>query len=210
MGQSVGGPKIFCVGAGKTGTTSLEAFFKSLGFTVGDQETGELLLEQWAVRNFQPVIALAESAQVFQDMPFNCPFTFQAMDSAFPNSKFILSVRNDAEEWFHSLARFHTSLIGKRRLPTPRDLRSFPYRYEGWILDALIRVYGVTEEEPYHKETLMTAYERHNQQVKAYFRYRPQSLLVVNLVEPDAVRQVVEFVGLPYRSETMPHLNRSE
>lgn len=202
--------KIFCIGAGKTGTTSLESFFRSLGFRVGNQERGELLLKEWAVRNFAPIVSLSRSAQFFQDTPFNCPFTFQAVDMAFPSSKFILSVRDDSEQWFASLTRFHTKLVGKGRLPTGDDLREFPYRYKGWILEALKLVYGVSDEEPYRKETLINAYERHNGEVKRYFMYRSESLLVVNISDSNAAQQISEFVGVKYRGARMPHLNRSD
>lgn len=201
--------KIFCVGAGRTGTTSLESFFRSLGFRVGSQAKGELCLKDWAARNFAPIVSLACSAQFFQDMPFNCPFTFQAMDMAFPGSKFILSVRDDPEQWYTSLTRYHTKAIGKGRLPTADDLSEFPYRYKGWILEALKLVYGVTHEEPYRKETLISAYQRHNEEVKKYFRHRSESLLVVNLSDTSAAQQIVEFVGLTYHGELIPHLNRS-
>lgn len=201
--------KVFCVGAGKTGTTSLEVFFRSLGFRVGDQAKGELLLQDWAARNFAPIISLARSAQFFQDLPFNCPDTFQAMDTAFPGSKFILSVRDDPEQWYVSLTRFHTKLLGRGRLPTAADLREFPYRYKGWILESLILVYGVAEDEPYRKDILINAYERHNAAVKKYFTHCSASLLVVNVAEPDTAQRIIEFVGLPYQGEQIPHLNRS-
>jgi hypothetical protein len=206
---SVSESKIFCIGAGKTGTTSLESFFRSLGFRVGDQISGELLLQEWAVRNFAPVISLAESAQFFQDIPFSCPFTFQAMDMAFPGSRFILSVRDDPEQWYGSVVRFHTQIIGKGRLPTADDLREFPYRYKGWLWEALKVVYGVSEEEPYQKDILIDGYSRHNAEVTRYFANRRESLLVVNVADPTAAQRIVEFVGLPYNGEQMPHLNRS-
>ena len=201
--------KIFCIGAGKTGTTSLESFFRSLGFRVGDQAKGELLVHEWAVRNFAPIIALAEAAQFFQDIPFSCPFTFQAMDTAFPGSKFILSVRDDAEEWFASVTRFHTKIIGKGRLPTADDLKEFPYRYKGWLWEAVKVIYGVSEEEPYRKDFLIDWYTRHNDEVKRYFAYRRDSLLVVNVSDQRAAEQLMTFVGLPYKGEQMPHLNPS-
>lgn len=201
--------KIFCIGAGKTGTTSLESFFRSLGFPVGDQATGELLLPQWAVRNFAPIISLAESARFFQDIPFSCPFTFQAMDMAFPGSKFILSVRDDPEQWYGSVVRFHTKIIGKGRLPTADDLREFPYRYKGWLWEALEVVYGVSEEEPYRKDILIDWYTRHNDEVKRYFIGRGESLLIVNISDKTAAQRIVEFLGLPYGGEQMPYLNRS-
>lgn len=201
--------KIFCIGAGKTGTTSLESFFRALGFRVGDQAAGELLLHAWAVRDFAPIIALAESAQFFQDIPFSCPFTFQAMDIAFPSSKFILSVRDDPEQWFGSVIRFHTQIIGKGRLPTAGDLKEFPYRHKGWLWEALEVVYGVAEEEPYRKDFLIDWYIRHNDEAKRYFAHRGESLLVVNVSDRTAPQQLMEFVGLTYNGEQMPHLNRT-
>jgi hypothetical protein len=202
--------KVFCVGAGKTGTTSLEAFFGSLGFRVGDQTSGELLLREWAVRNFEPILRLAETAEFFQDVPFCCPYTFQALDGAFPDSKFILSVRGSAEEWFASLVRFHTKLVDKGRLPAAEDLRQFPYRYKGWMFEALTLVFGVSEENLYDRDVLIAAYARHNESVIRYFAHRPGSLLVVKLADKTAAQQIIEFVGLNYEGQIMPHLNRSD
>jgi Sulfotransferase domain len=202
--------KIFCIGAGKTGTTSLGLFLQELGFRLGDQAAGELLLREWAARRFEPVIGLARTAQAFQDMPFNCPLTFQAMDAAFPGSKFVLSVRDDPEQWYRSLTRFHTKLIGKGRLPTAEDLKDFPYRYKGWILEALCLVYGVSETDPYEKDRLIAAYQNHNRTVEEFFRLREDSFLKINLSSVRAARTVAEFLDIPYQGQKMPHSNRSD
>jgi Sulfotransferase domain len=201
--------KIFCVGLGKTGTTSLEVFFSTLGFELGDQAKGEMLVRDWAVRNFEPIIALARTAQVFQDVPFSLPFTFVILDWAFPDSKFILSVRDDAEQWYRSMIRFHTKLIGKNRIPTADDLKEFPYRYNGWLFEARKLIYGVSEEDPYDKTRVLKLYESHHSAVSEYFRHRPESLLAVNVSDADAAEKIMAFLGLPYAGQKMPHLNRS-
>jgi hypothetical protein len=201
--------KIFCIGMGKTGTTSLEAFFRGLGFTLGNQNKGEDLLDDWATRNFAPIVAFARSAQVFQDIPFCLPFTYIALDRAFPGSKFILSVRNDAQEWYDSLVRFITMLVGKGRIPTEADLREYVYRHEGWIMDSLKLIYGVSEDAPFDKTRLTSVYERHNAAVKEYFKHRPDDLLTVNLRDTSTAERIMDFIGLPYKGETMPHLNPS-
>ena len=203
-------PKIFCIGAFKTGTTSLGAFLKGLGFKLGDQTAGERLLKDWAARNFAPIVALARTAQAFQDMPFSCPLTYEAMDRAFPGSRFILSIRDDSEQWYGSLVRFHTQLMGKGRLPTAQDLKDFPYQYKGWIFEALQLVSGGSETDPYNKPRLIASYESHKEAVANYFRNRPQSFLTVNLSEPDSAERIVRFLGLPYTGQVMPHLNRSD
>jgi hypothetical protein len=201
--------KIFCIGAAKTGTTSLGAFFERLGFAVGDQRTGELLVHEWAKRNFAPIIAFARTAQVFQDIPFALPFTFQALDQAFPGSKFILSVRRDAEEWYGSLTRFATQLVGKGRLPTGDDLKAFPYHHKGWAFEVATLIYGVSEDDPFNKAPFIKAYESHIDAVTEYFRHRPESLLRINVAAADAAERIMTFLQMPYRGEAMPHLNRT-
>jgi Sulfotransferase domain len=203
------GAKIFCIGANKTGTTSLEAFFKTLGCVLGNQAEGELLIRHWAVRNFAPIVELARSAQVSQDMPFSLPFTYVALDEAFPTAKFILSVRDNAEQWYRSLTRFHAQLIGKGRLPTANDLKDCPYRYRGWLFEAMQLIYGISEKEPYEKVRLIAQYDSHNRSVADYFRLRPEALLTLNLSETDAATKIMTFLELPFTGETMPHLNRS-
>lgn len=202
--------KIFCVGSGKTGTTSLELFLKEMGFRMGDQARGELLVKDWALRNFEPIVALAHTAQAFQDVPFGLPLTFQAMDAAFPGSKFILSVRDDAEQWYTSLTRFHTALIGKGRLPTAEDLKDFPYRYKGWMFEVQTLVYGVSETKPYEKDRLIAAYDDHNRTIEEYFRYREDCFLKVNLSDAGVAQAIPKFLGVPSSGRGMPHLNRSD
>jgi hypothetical protein len=200
--------KVFCIGAGKTGTTSLEAFFRTLGLTLGDQQAGERLVWAWAERNFAPIIDLARSAQVFQDIPFSLPFTYVALDQAFPDAKFILSVRDDAEQWYRSLTRYHTKILGKGCLPTADDLKKFIYIYEGWIFDSMQLIYGISEDDPYPKTQLIAQYEAHNRTVADYFRTRPEALLTVDLSDPRAAASIMTFLELPYSGETMPHLNQ--
>jgi hypothetical protein len=201
--------KIFCIGLGKTGTTTLEAFFRTLGFKLGDQAKGEMLIRDWAVRNFERIIALVRTAQVFQDVPFSLPFTFVILDWAFPGSKFILSVRDDAEQWYRSMTRFHTQIIGKNRIPTADDLKEFPYRYKGWLFEARKLIYGISEEDPYDKTRVLKLYESHNHAVTEYFRHRSESLLTVNVSDADAAKKIMAFLELPYTGQKMPHLNRS-
>ena len=132
------------------------------------------------------------------------------MDTAFPGSKFILTVRDDAEQWYESLTRFHTRLVGKGHLPTATDLKEFPYRYRGWILDALGLIYGVSETNPYEKLRLIAVYEDHNKTVEEWFRHRSGCLLKINLSDDGVAQTITEFLGVPYGGQVMPHLNRSD
>ena len=43
--------KIFVIGSNKTGTTSLGAALKNLGFRLGNQLEAEMLIDDWAHRD---------------------------------------------------------------------------------------------------------------------------------------------------------------
>jgi tetratricopeptide (TPR) repeat protein len=208
IGES-GGRKIFCIGRNKTGTTSVEAALQSFGFRMGLQARGEMLKGDWAKRDFARIISLCRTADAFQDVPFSNAFTFQAVDAAFPGSKFILTIRDSAQQWFDSLIRFHTKIIDKGRLPTADDLRSFEYRYKGFLWDAFVATYGDDESLLYNRDAYVANYLQHNRSVTEYFRNRPEDLLVLNVGRPDAMQLLCEFVGVPYRGQSMPHRNRT-
>ena len=202
--------KVFCIGQNKTGTTTIEAILSSLGYKIGNQEKGEMLLQEWAIRDFKPIVKLCKTADAFQDIPFSNDFTYEILDYAFPNSKFILTVRNNKDDWYNSLTRFHTKVIGKDRLPTADDLKEFSYCYKGFIWEENKFKYGIDESTLYDYKIYTDQYEKHNYRVKEYFKYRPEDLLVLNVAENDAMEKLFLFLGVEYSGETMPHLNSSK
>jgi hypothetical protein len=202
--------KIFCVGLGKTGTTTLEQVFKDLGFKVGDQRTGENLIGDWAKRDFKKIIKLTHSADAFQDTPFSLPYTFIVLDQYFPNAKFILSVRDSAEEWYDSLTRFHSRIWADgNRVPTREDLKSATYIYKGRPFDANRLQFQTPESDPYQKEWLLSYYKRHIANVQDYFRHRPEKLITINVKDQDDFTRLCDFLGKVKPYEEFPWLNKT-
>jgi hypothetical protein len=216
IGRSGGAPlkKVFCVGRNKTGTTSIGAALQSLGYRLGNQQEGELLIEDWAKRDFRSLVEYCKKADAFQDSPFSRDYTFQAMDAAFPGSKFILTVRNSPDEWYASVTRFQSmrieKRIGIRRVPTVDDLKTDPYIYPGylWRVQELVR--GAKEnEDTYDRERLISEYLQHNERITHYFMHRVDDLLVLNLSDPDAMEKLCNFLRIPFENQVMPRLNAS-
>ena len=199
-------PKVFCVGRNKTGTTSLEATYALLGYRLGNQRAGERLIWAWGRRDFKPITDFCRTASAFQDIPFSLSFTYQALDQAYPNSKFILTVRDSPDEWFQSLTRFHTKIVGKGRLPTAADLQEFA---NGWLWRTQQLVLGIDAPTLYSPEIYKAHYQAHNEHVADYFRHRPADLLILNLGEADAMERVCSFLGFSGVGLKVPHLNRS-
>lgn len=207
--RSAGKTKIFCIGLNKTGTTSVKKAWEELGVVVGNQGTARGLLHPWIMRDFRPIIKYSRSAQAFQDSPFSFPYTYIGLDQAFPESKFILTIRNDPEQWYNSIIKFHGKLWANNSIPTKNDLQNAVNGEKGrpWIVNRAL--FDSPEDDPYQKEALIIFYENHIKQVKDYFKFRQKDLLVINISDKNSYKEFCEFINkLPVR-ETFPWENRT-
>lgn len=203
-------PKIFGIGSNKTGTTSLENAIREFGYKVGHQPTAEALHKEWAQRDFSKIVAYCKSAEFFQDIPFSKPFTYIALDQAFPGSKFILTIRDSPEQWYNSLIKFQTKLWGKNgNIPTKEDLMNASYLYKGWVLESRKMFLPVTDENLFDKEILIKSYIDHNDQVVEYFRHRANDLLVLNVAQPNAYLELCKFLGKEAKRNDFPWYNKT-
>jgi hypothetical protein len=202
--------KVFCIGCNKTGTTSLEQALDDLGYRVGSQPRGEGLLPQYLARNFRPILEFCKSAEAFQDVPFSLPYTYVLLDHYFPKAKFILSVRDSAEQWYESCVRADSAMFGGGALPTADILKTATYSYPGFMWDAqrVVVPDAVIESEPYHKPSLLNFYETHNDSVRDYFKWRG-NMIEINLDRPGDYRRLCKFLEREPIGDGFPRLNRS-
>ncbi|MDC0362093.1 hypothetical protein OAN12_03530 [Halioglobus sp.] len=201
--------KYFCIGRNKTGTTSLKKAFEDLGFIVGDQRAAELLTDRhYFAGDFEEIIKYCKTAQVFQDVPFSYPDTFKHLDVAYPGSKFILSVRDDAEQWYRSLTAFHSRLFGNGQIPTVEDLHNAAYVRPGFIYNTVL-LHGTTDEDPYNKEKMIAHYDNYNRSVIEYFSDRPNDLLILNVADEIAHQRFADYLGIASMSSGFPWENQA-
>jgi hypothetical protein len=202
--------KYFCIGKNKTGTTSLKKAFEDLGFIVGKQREAEYLSNTYYFHgNFDPIIKYCKTAQVFQDVPFSLPNTYKYLDKAYPGSKFILTVRDDPEQWYNSLIKFHAKLFGMGgNIPTAEDLKNAEYISKGAAYN-LIKLYKTPDNDPYNKEILISLYEDYNKKVMAYFKNRPNDLLVINVSKADDYKRFVKFINVESQYSEFPWENKT-
>ncbi len=178
-------PKVFCIGYHKTGTTSLYAALKTLGYRV----TGPVG-EGWTAERFRAEGAelCVETMQRFdaaEDMPW--PLFYRELDAAYPGSKFVLTVR-EPEAWFSSIANH----FGDGDKP----LHRLAYGDDK----------GIAIQHKDHWIRTMTA---HNDAVKAHFEDRPEALLVMELAKGDGWDVLCPFLGAAVPEDAFPVKNSS-
>lgn len=201
--------KVFCVGRNKTGTTTLADALQRLGYRVGDQLAAEKLLFDYARRDFRRLVRYCRTADAFQDVPFSFPYTFVAMDQAFPDSRFVLTVRASPEQWYDSMIRFQGKVHGDGRLPTAEELKRSTRVFPGFAYHTKKIVFGTEDDDLYAREKLIRSYELHNEVVQDYFRTTPGKLLVIDVAEQDAYARLCAFLEVEPQPGGFAWLNKT-
>ena len=189
--------KVFGIGMSKTGTSTLDACFRILGLVPVAGYNAELKALVRAGRELDPIndkfdydvraplvheeivediLAVARSYVSFQDSPWYMLYCY--LDRVFPGSKFILTVRRDAEtqaisDWYHNQRR-------------------------GVCED---------KPDPNFLAAQIKRYQDHNQAVREYFRGRESDLLVVCWEDGHGWNELCSFLGVPHPGVPFPHAN---
>lgn len=202
--------KIFCIGFNKTGTTSIESVLKDFNYKMGDQQKGELLLHDWYNRNFKPIIKYSESADAFQDIPFSLPNTYMFLEQYFKNAKFILTVRDNEDQWYQSITKFHSKLWSDGiHKPTIDDLKNATYHYKGFAYDFNRFMFNTPDDDPYNEEILKKHYRNHNYSVIEYFRNFHNKLIVVNVSKDKDYLRLCNFLEKKPKGNNFPWENKT-
>ncbi len=103
--------KIFIIGQNKTGTTSMRKILVNLGFKIPNTQEQELaIVEAFYQGDFEKIKDFISQYDAFKDMPFSSENFYIIADVLFPNSKFVLTIRN-RKKWFKSILNFHKKVF---------------------------------------------------------------------------------------------------
>ncbi len=180
--------KIFGIGWAKTGTTTLGQCFQLLGYKHQGQRLD--LIEDLAKPDLSRIMALAAQKETFEDWPWILPY--KEFDAVFPGSRFVLTIR-EPDSWLRSYKNM-LHVIGS---PTAAENR-------------MRRIlYGLPFPDV-SDNALLERYLRHNNEVRDYFRNRPNDLLVVDWGQGDGWQKLCAFLEKPVPDIPFPHANPGE
>lgn len=203
-------PKVFCIGLNKTGTTTLEQFFIHNDYKIGNQIAAEYLVKDWLNRVFEPIVNHCKKYDAFQDVPFSLPFTYIILEQYFPNAKFILTVRDNPDQWYTSLTLFHSKLWSDgKTLPNAEQLKEATYRYKGYAYKVHKAMFNTKDDDLYNKESLIKYYENHIYNVKEYFKSQPNKLICINVSVKNDYLRLCEFLKKPALSNNFSWKNKT-
>lgn len=171
--------KIIGAGLNKTGTKTLKKYLTEMGFRNHSYDLD--MFNEYRAGNFDKLFAVMEAYDSFEDWPW--PLMYKEIDERFEDAVFVLTLRKSPEIWYKSLCKM--------------AVRMGPFnKFEKHI-------YGYSMPQGKKKEHI-NFYNRHNEEVRAYFKDRPGKLLEICWGEGDDGNKLAKFLG---RAEV--HLERS-
>jgi hypothetical protein len=178
-------PKIFGIGISRTGTTSLTAALRYLGYktihaplSIIKRQDGKLVLNVNAVIRYE---ALTDSMVAY---------FYKALDEEFPGAKFVLTVR-DVDRWLVSMQHVRR-IYPLLRLSPKISLLCREAFGEGHLKDT---------------EVMRAKFLQHTRDVVAHFEGR-NDLLVMDISKGDGWDKLCNFLERPIPSVPFPHHNR--
>ncbi|MEQ8910256.1 MAG: lasso peptide biosynthesis B2 protein [Vicingaceae bacterium] len=184
-------PKIFCIGLGKTGTSSLAKALEYMGYHVGRRQQVFTqhypdfdLIKAIQSKNYETIFEIIPKFDAFVDNPW--PLLYQELAQQYPDAKFVLSTRKEGE-WLQSVKRYFGS--------TRSDFRKL--------------IYGKSSPIGNEKQYLKR-YQSHNKQVLGFFASKPERLLVLPLEAQNKWELIADFLKEETPNIVYPNINKTE
>ncbi len=184
--------RIFGIGMHKTATTSLYMALKTLGYDSAHWTSAHWAKAIWCEMNAMGKSQTLEKQYAFTDIPI--PMLFEKLDKGYPGSKFILTTTSE-EEWIKAVELHWSRKHNRFRAQWDTD----PFTHSIHKI-----LYG---QRNFDREIFLARYRRHNEEVLAYFKDRPQDLLVMPMSEGAGWKELCLFLGNHVPDIPYPHGN---
>jgi 3'-phosphoadenosine 5'-phosphosulfate (PAPS) 3'-phosphatase len=177
-------PKVFGIGLSKTGTSSLAQALQILGFkTLDNMGASRYVAGDLSSIEMQTI----EAHEALTDTPI--PSFYRELDARFPNSKFILTVR-DREGWSKSCMKQFSRRFAEGQ--SESNKRLFEDLYGTNVFDAA---------------KFASGYDRFVAGVGEHFKDRPADLLMLDVAAGEGWEKLCPFLGKPVPDTPFPKAN---
>lgn len=176
--------KIFGIGLSKTGTTSLTEALRILGYKTLHNNN---IILRYTAETLKLDLNIINSNDAFTDI--GIVKFYKQLDINYPNSKFILTVR-EIDSWLKS-CQAHWC---KKSLKEQNNI----------TLQLRLDVYNTLK---FNRQKMRDVYKKHISEVMSYFKKREQDLLILNVCEGEGWHKLCPFLNKPIPTTPFPKTN---
>jgi hypothetical protein len=181
--------KVFGIGLGKTGTTSLTKALGMLGIETVQFPTDRTTFEELSSGRYR--LSIMQRYQGMTDTP---AAFFVQLDEAYPGAKFILSTR-DKRSWLRSIETYWR-------------LRGSPGRDTSERGPSTRFIAAATfGSHEFNESRFSYVFDLHHRLVLEHFADRPDDLLVIDVCAGEGWERLCPFLGQPVPDLAFPFLN---
>jgi len=179
-----GKSKIFGIGLSKTGTTSLANALQILGYSTKDN----MGVVKYAAGDLSSIdLDVVDANDALTDTPI--PSFYRELDARFPESKFILTIR-DRDGWLKSCMKQFNQRFAQGQNAAQKQL----------FLD----MYGTNV---FDEKQFADGYESFVDGVRKHFKDRQHDLLIMNVAAGDGWEKLCPFLEQPVPDVPFPRAN---
>lgn len=154
---------------------------RTLGYNWYNYRQNPQIVHQLVQGDYSLAKQVVATYDAFED---DCwPYLYQQLDKWHPGSKFILTIR-EPKQWLESACSYFTN--------DDSVWRKFLYGYS---------------RPAEHRDVYLKRYTQHCHDVQAYFKDRPDDLLVVDITKEPQWDVICRFLGKPVPTVPFPHVN---
>lgn len=197
--------KIFGIGLSKTGTTTLNKALEILGFKSVHCPTDRTTFQELLQGKYR--LSVLNDYDAITDIVVS--IYYAQFDKEYPNSKFILTVRNK-QDWLKSIQQhIERTLLGGKWLDYLADRKIALGPKEAVFAEVCYFLHCVTYGCPAYSESrLGFAYDNHTENVINYFSGR-DDLLILDVCAGDGWEKLCKFLSKPVPNEKFPYENKT-
>jgi len=210
--------RVFCLGLNKTATTSISEDLENLGFDAfpkSNQMEFNGYLSLLFNDNIGTFIDFVENTKFtfFNDIPISTTEIGKKLIRYTPNSKFILSIRNNPELWVKSVKKFFSENIEGDKLNPYKVVYNSYYHennfntygylagvFESWDLD---RFEGSLDEKLYK------FYLNHNREIRKQLIKYNCEWIEIDASKQGELKRLTDFLGVYNTKDNFIHTNKS-
>ena len=201
--------KVFIIGSIKTATTTAGHALEQLGLNHyhGGHKTANIMMPMVLSGEYEKIFDIIDQYDSFDDIPFSHGDFYKVLFERYPESKFVLTVR-DKISWSQSMIKQFTWYNSPLDAPLDKshklDWIGAYKHFELTYGDVIIST---------NREYVMDIYEKRNKEIISFFENKLGKLLVLDIPKNSSENNwklLCNFLKKPIPPFLFPHLNKKK
>lgn len=207
---------IICLGLNKAGTTSFEKDFSNLGYNFSStyDSMGEIMSDVYH-KNYLSLFSLLDNPRynAYKDFPFSLPKVYEKIYNYRPNDIFILTLRNNSDEWANSVIKYFGWLMKDAPNNNPkifnRMVGPFTIRYSNFITP-MFKFWDLKDFSNL-EEKLKDIYNKHTDDCVNFFESKHNSnFKVVTIPRQGELKMLTDWLGIKNEQHNFSWENKTK